>query len=453
MEKFLTLKIEDKSVRKLMLIIAKFVILAAHIGLFLLLYAGKFFIINGKSSDVVSTLEYIIELFESTDPFAVISGLGIFVMFVVLIVAIMVTLIRLIISVVYAIVSTVKANDEEKNIKGFKTVTNQFQKSFFSVLSLIIVSLLVDNTVIEHLIGYVIAFFAICFITRIITLLASGTRVVTAIADFGLKALQFLAVGSLVILFTRVEFSDMINGLKVIITSVIDFDGLSVDSVIGYILQYLAAPIVFLLVLPFAKSALDAMFNAKIDEARKSKRSAYSISLLVMVCIYIGFMFASASVADRVDIMFMPRIKYYIAMLLFAVAYLILIRIRNIDSIIPNPNAALEAALVADEVSAEEAPAEEAPAEEAPAEEAPVEEVLAEETPAEEAPAEEAPAEEAPAEEAPAEEAPAEEAPAEEAPVEEVPAEETPAEEAPVEEAPTGDAPAEEASEEVKTNE
>ena len=415
MEKFLTLKIENKSTRKLMLIIAKFAILAAHIGLFLLLYTGKFLFINGQSADVIGASEYMIGLMENGDTLGVLTGLGFAIMIIFMAIALLVTAIRLIISIVFTITSTVKANDEEKNVKGFKTVTNQFQKSFFSVLSLIIVSMLIDNAVIGNVIGYVIAFFAICFIARMITLLASGTRLVSTIADFGLKLLQFLSVGSLVILFTRVEFGDMVNGFNVILTSVVDFDGLSADSVMGYVFQYILAPIVFLLVLPFAKAALSAMFNAKIDDARKTKRSAYSISLLVMVCIYIGFMFVAATVADRVEIMFMPKLTYYIAMLLFAVAYLILIRVRNIDSIIPCPAVAAETVSVAEEAPAEEAAAEEAPAEEAPAEEAPAEEAPAEEAPAEEAPAEEAPAEVAPAEEAPAEEAPAEEAPAEEA--------------------------------------
>ena len=438
MEKFLALKIENKSTRKLMLIIAKFAILAAHIGLFALLLTGQFLFINGKPANVASAVEYIIDIVDSSDFFAVIAGLGFLVMFVFFAVALITTLVRLIIGIVFAITSTVNANDEEKNVKGFKTVTNQFQKSFFSVLSLIIVALLVDNAVMGKILGYIIAFFAICFIARAITLLASGTRVVSTLADFGLKALQFVAVGSLVILFTRVEFGDMANGMNVLITSLADYEDISINSVLGYVLQYFVAPLAFIIVLPFAKAALCAMFNAKLDESRKTKRSAYSISLLVMVCIYIGFMFASASIADRVDILFMPQITYYVSMLLFAVAYLVLVRIRNIDSIIPNPAAALE------EAPAEEAPVEEAPVEEAPAEEAPVEEAPAEEAPVEEAPAEEAPVEEAPAEEAPAEEAPAEEAPAEEAPVEEAPIEEAPAEEAPAEEAPAEEAPVEE---------
>ena len=401
MEKFLALKIENKSVRKLMLIIAKFAILAAHIGLFALLITGKFLFINGQPANVVSAAEYMVDLMESPDFSVIFAGLGFLAMLIFFIVALIVTLVRLIIGIVFAITSTVGAKDEEKNVKGFKTVTNQFQKSFFSVLSLLIVALLVDNAIIGSILGYIIAFFAICFIARIITLLASGTRVVSTIADFALKALQFLAVGSLVILFTRVEFGDMANGLKVLETSLADFDNLSVNTILGYVLQYFAAPLAFIIVLPFAKSALCAMFNAKLDESRKTKRSAYSISLLVMVCIYIGFMFVSASFADRVDVLFMPQITYYVSMLLFAVAYLILVRVRDIDSIIPNPAAALEAA-----------PVEEAPAEEAPAEEAPVKEVPVEEAPAEEAPVKEAPAEEAPAKEAPAKEAPAKEAPA-----------------------------------------
>jgi len=476
MKKFLALKIQNALARKIMLIVAKLGLLATHVLLFFQLFTGKFLVINGQQVGAINAVKMLPDLFKNFNFADIFSIIVFVVLFIFFAVAFLVTSIRLIISFITFIISLFKLKDDENNVESFKSVTNHFQASFFRVVSLIIVALLVNNSTLESIIGYIILYFAVCFVARIITLLCSETRVVTTIADTVVKALQFLSVGTLVLLFTRIEFSTMANGFKVLITSVFDFDGLSFGSVVGYILQYLVAPIIFLSVLPIAKSALSAMFNAKRDTARASKRSAYSVSLLVMVCVYVAFMFVSATIAKRIDTMFMPELKYYLSMVLFAVAYLVLIRIRNLDDMFPTPEVATANEAPVDE---EEAPVEEAVeaaegaaevaegaveaaegalegaveaaagaaegAAEAAEGAAEAAESAAEEVPVEEAPVEDAPVEEAPAEEAPVEDAPAEEAPAEEAPVEEAPAEEAPAEEAPVEEAPAEEAPAEEA--------